>query len=461
MIEKLSGLDILVIVIFLLVTTWLSRSRRGQPPKQNGNEFLLMSRGLTLPLFIATLTSTWYGGIFGVTQIAYEKGIYSFFTQGLFWYLPYAFFAIFLVKRIRQFQVSSLPELLGAKYGPTARKYSALVIFCHALPVTYGICLGVLINMLFGWHYLWGMSLGVTLVAGYCAVGGFRAIVKTDAWQFVFMFVAVISLTVATWSHYGGWDFLQAHLPKSHFDWRGDSTLTAVIWLLIASSSTLVHPVFYQRCLAAKSDKVAITGIFIAMACWLVFDICTTVGGLYARAILPHAPSEQAYFLLGLELMPTGLRGLFVAGIAATILSTLDSFLFISATSLSYDFMGSNQVHTHRVSIVVSSVILVGLAMIFGARFEAVWYFMESVFSVCLVVPTLVALFIKQAFSGRTFLFASILSLLTFLGGHLWLMDGPWASAPFLLAHSVAIATFLASKVKDQAQTKLAVAANL
>ena len=46
-----------------------------------------MGRKLTLPLFIATLVATWYGGIFGVAQIAFENGIYNFVTQGFFWYI--------------------------------------------------------------------------------------------------------------------------------------------------------------------------------------------------------------------------------------------------------------------------------------------------------------------------------------------------------------------------------------
>ena len=46
---------------------------------------MIMARTLTLPLFIATLVASWYGGIFGVTEISYNTGIYCFLTQGIFW----------------------------------------------------------------------------------------------------------------------------------------------------------------------------------------------------------------------------------------------------------------------------------------------------------------------------------------------------------------------------------------
>jgi len=46
-------------------------------------------------LFVGTLVATWYGGIFGVTFIAFEKGLYNFLTQGVFWYIAYLIFACF------------------------------------------------------------------------------------------------------------------------------------------------------------------------------------------------------------------------------------------------------------------------------------------------------------------------------------------------------------------------------
>ncbi len=88
---------------------------------KNGTvELLLMGRRLTLPLFVATLVATWYGGIFGVTALTFEKGIYNFLTQGVFWYITYLIFAFFLVKKIRQHQVLTIPDLAQKLFGPNA-----------------------------------------------------------------------------------------------------------------------------------------------------------------------------------------------------------------------------------------------------------------------------------------------------------------------------------------------------
>ncbi|HLD43896.1 MAG TPA: sodium:solute symporter family protein, partial [bacterium] len=83
-------------------------------------DHLIMGRSLGLTLFVGTLVSTWYGGIFGVTEIAFNQGIYNFVTQGFFWYLTYLIFAFCLVDKIRQYEAITLPELIKKMFGPRA-----------------------------------------------------------------------------------------------------------------------------------------------------------------------------------------------------------------------------------------------------------------------------------------------------------------------------------------------------
>ncbi len=75
-------------------------------------DHLIMGRQLTLPLFVATLVATWYGGIFGVTKIAFEQGIFNLVTQGGFWYLSYLLFALFLVDKIEPYRAVTFPDLI-------------------------------------------------------------------------------------------------------------------------------------------------------------------------------------------------------------------------------------------------------------------------------------------------------------------------------------------------------------
>lgn len=404
----------------------------------SNTDYLVMGRGLSLPLFVATLTSTWYGGILGVTQIAFMHGIYSFVTQGLFWYLSYILFALFLVKKIRRHQVLSVPELIGLRFGMKARKYSALLLFMHALPITYALSLGIVLHMIMGIDLMWALLLGVGIVAFYTAVGGLRGVVVTDAVQFMLMFVAVIMVVGFSWFTIGDVHTLKASLPVEYFSLNQPGLLSrGFIWLFIACTTTFIHPVFYQRCLAAHSDQTAQVGIGFAMLFWLLFDTCTCLGGMYARLLLPQADSATAYVHLAMHILPHGLKGLFLAGVLATIVSTLDSFLLVSGTAISYDFLSKRHTpYAHYGAIGLTSFLVMLIGLLYRGDFEASWLFMEGAFSCALLPSVLVALFIRTPLPTKNFGIPAVGAMGAFLIASLLRSMHCIAIEPFFIGHS-------------------------
>lgn len=176
----------LVLVITLASILYGNKVKKKLPESEElgAVELLLMGRRLTLPLFVATLVATWYGGIFGVTALAFEKGIYNIVTQGFFWYLSYLIFAFFLVKKIRDYQIITIPELAGKIFGPKAEKVTAILNFLNLLPLAYTISLGLFLQALFGGNLFANTLGGVLLVTLWSMWGGFRAVVFSDVVQF-------------------------------------------------------------------------------------------------------------------------------------------------------------------------------------------------------------------------------------------------------------------------------------
>ncbi|HCW75730.1 MAG TPA: sodium:phosphate symporter, partial [Candidatus Marinimicrobia bacterium] len=83
---------------------------------------------------------------------------------------------------------------------------------------------------------------------------------------------------------------------------------------------------------ATKNPETARTGIIIAVCCWFVFDLLTTWTGLLARALLPSTTIPgQAFLDLSAKILPVGIQGLFLLGIFATVMSTLDSTTLVTA----------------------------------------------------------------------------------------------------------------------------------
>ncbi|MGE3609275.1 MAG: sodium:solute symporter [Bacteriovoracaceae bacterium] len=385
------------------------KNKLDENEKLSSLELLLMGRKLTLPLFVATLVATWYGGIFGVTTQTFEKGIYNFITQGLFWYICYLFFAFFLVKKIRSHNVLTISEMAGKIFGPKAEKVTATLNFLNLLPIAYTISLGLFLQAVFGGSLFMNSAIGVVIVAIYSLWGGFRAVVFSDVVQFFFMIASVALVVIFAWAKFGSPLILLDRLPPSHFEWHGGESLgTIFVWGFIALS-TLVDTNFYQRCLAAEDEKTARRGILISTVIWIFFDCCTTLGALYARMAMPDGDPQNAYLQFAIQVSPNGVRGLILAGVLATILSTLDSYLFNAATCISYDFFrlkNKFKLWHHHLALIIVAII----SILFGTHFEGnvieVWKTLGSFSAACLLFPLLIGQWFPGKISEKQFCWA-------------------------------------------------------
>lgn len=441
--------SLILLVTFLSVLYGLSlrkkSSQRGAQERQpSWVEYLLMGRQLTLPLFVATLVSTWYGKIFAVTQIAYENGVYSFLTQGIFWYVSYGLFAYFLARKIRQYKVMTLPALLAKLIGPGPAKFSALLVFIKTLPVAYAIGLGIFIEFLFGVPFFYATLIGIGFVIFYSLFGGFRAVVFSDLIQFGVMYGGLISIVVFSYMTFGGVSFLQENLPASHFSFTGSYSLsTTFVWFFIALSTTFLNPTFYQRCFAANKDSTASRGIWISIVFWIGFDLCQLLVGLYAKATLPDANPMNVCLTYALQVLPMGWKGFMLAAICATILSTLDSFLFISSTVLSYDlkiFKKTSPFQSHLYTLILTGLMTVLLTIVYEGHVETIWRTIKSFFAACLLVPILWNILFPRSIKTRDF---ALISLNVISSMIVWQWLKPFDLDGFYVGNGVALATAL------------------
>ena len=424
LIDTITPLDWIIFTIVILATgfsvIWGMRLKNKSQDKDDDQttylDLLLMGRQLTLPLFVATLVATWYGGIFGVTEIAFKQGVFNFVTQGAFWYLAYIIFAFFIIDKIKDKQAVTLPDLIGKMFGPKSAKLSAIFNFFNVLPIAYAISLGIFSKMLFGGELWINTAIGVSFVLLYSMWGGFRAVVFSDLVQFFVMCSAVLIVLILSVTTFGGLEFLKSNLPSSYFSLTGTVGIgTTFVWGFIALS-TLVDPNFYQRCFAADSSKTAKKGILISTFIWFCFDICTTFGAMYAKAVIPEAESSHAYLLYAAQILPNGLRGLMLAGILATILSTIDSYLFLAGTTLAYDLapkkLRSNPM-VHHLGILTVGVLAVIMAQIFNGDIKTVWKTLGSLSAACLLFPVMFGYIFPGRISDKQFVATCISGVIT------------------------------------------------
>ena len=335
----LSPIDIGIIMLYfggVLFVGYRSTRRTGTSEE----DFLLAGRSLTLPIFVMTLVSTWYGGILGVGEFSYRYGISNWVIQGVPYYIFAALFAFTLAKKIRGTNLFTIPDKLEAAYDKKTAVLGSILTFILMTPAPYILMLSVFLQMLFGWNLL--VSLGVTAVVAvsYLYAGGFRADVETDVLEFFLMFAGFAVIIPYSFLRYGGFAFLESRLPAHHLTATGGNSIQyVVVWFFIALW-TLVDPAFHQRCYAAKSGTVAQKGILISIVFWFLFDFMTATAGLYARAAIPNLREPMmAYPALAEEILPPVAKGMFYVGMLATIMSTLNTLAFVSAQTLGRDIL--------------------------------------------------------------------------------------------------------------------------
>jgi solute:Na+ symporter, SSS family len=435
----LSTIDMLLIGLYfaavLAIGFFAGRRTRGG----NALEYLLAGRSLTVPLFVMTLVSTWYGGILGVGEFSYRYGISNWVIQGVPYYVFALVFAVVLAKRIRATNLTTIPDMLEHAYDRRTAILGAGLTFLLMTPAPYVLMLGVLLQMLTGWHPAVCVIAGTLVTTVYLLTGGFRSDVYTDVFEFVLMFLGFGIIIPFAVSQYGGWAFLTAHVPAQHLTWNGGNPLQFVlVWFFIALW-TLVDPAFHQRCYAAKSGAVAQRGILWSIVFWIVFDAMTATAGLYARAILPDLQQPlMAYPQLAEVILPSAAKGLFFIGLLATIMSTLNTLAFVSATTLGRDMVwrmmrgrGGDRAETGgsgrgeegmwvRIGLLASGVLAVVLALVIPSVIK-LWYTIGTVIVPGLLVPLVTAYFISVRVGAR-WAFASMCSgWLISLG---WLVAG-------------------------------------
>jgi SSS family solute:Na+ symporter len=329
-------LDITVVLLYLaaLAGVWW----RGTRSRGGADDYLVAARALTLPAFVATLVATWYGGILAVGEYAWRYGVSNWLVFGVPYYAGAALFALLVARRARGTALYTLPDLVHARYGRTPAVVAAGLVFVQTAPAAYILMLGTLLAAMLGAPLVPCILAAAVLSVFHVDRGGLPSVVAADRLQAVLMFGGFAMLVAFLLAQHGGPSFLEGRVPESHFAWDGGQGAAAIaVWYVIALG-TLVEPAFWQRAYAARDPRTARTGVLVSIACWALFDLMTTTAGLYARALLPTlADPVMAFPELARITLPPLALGVFFVGMLATVMSTIDSYAFLAATTLSRD----------------------------------------------------------------------------------------------------------------------------
>lgn len=337
------SLDLSIIVAFLVVSFLIGVWER---KRITLDDYWVNSRRTGPFTVTATMLSTFIGtgSLLALATVAYRGGIAALILGGSFtlYFLLFAFILAPRLKRVGdRLQAYTLPDIFRVRYGKAVGLITALLnltIFLLFLAEQF-VGGGAFLAQFTGAPLLGAtLSAGLVLIA-YTAVGGLRADIRTDVFQFCIMFVLLMVFLPLLWQKSGGWMTLRS-LPEAL--WTGSGFASPGIILagfLTLGMTTMTSMDVWQRAFAARDESAARWGMAGAAALTFPFFLLATLMGMFGAALFPELPDPNGLVPRELtEILPIGLRGLTLAGFFAAIMSSADTCLLIVSQTLVNDF---------------------------------------------------------------------------------------------------------------------------
>lgn len=264
------ALDGSIVGIYLLVTMIAGLMVRKYVGKVE--DFLVAGREMNVYLGIASLAATEFGIVTAmyVAQAGYTKG-FSGAIPGIC--MAVAMLAVgltgFCVKKLRDSNVMTLPELFQNRFGSQVRWLAGVVIVLGGL-LNMGAFLrlgGEFLVVTCGFqleHLVWMMTAMLLAVAIYTIMGGMLSVLVTDFLQFIVMSLGLLAVSFLIMKNIGLDSIVGA--VKTHVGPGGlnpiadpkQGTITIIYQLIFQLAVVLTWQTVIARFLAAKDSNTGL-----------------------------------------------------------------------------------------------------------------------------------------------------------------------------------------------------------
>lgn len=248
----------------------------------------------------------------------------------------------------RQTGSITINDLLFARYQNKVVVWLAcisLLLAFFGMMVVQFIGAGRLLETTLGLPYEWSIGVFALVIGLYTFIGGFRAVVLTDTVQGLVMLIGTILLLGATLVATGGMDnamtTLHAIDPRlltpTGVDDKLSATFMLSFWVLVCFGLIgLPHTVV--RAMAYKDSRSLHRGILVGTVVMTVLVLGMHLAGVLARAVVPELDvPDKVIPTLMMTVLPPFVAGIFLAAPMAAIMSSIDSMLIQSSSTLIKD----------------------------------------------------------------------------------------------------------------------------
>ena len=259
-------LELIIIAVYFLsmIAIGLASRRRAG----GVDDFFVAGRKGSTLLITGSLLATIIGGsaIMVTSKLGFIQGL-----TGAWWLLVGTIglvaLGVFLARRVREFRLYTLPELVEKQYDKRVALAGSILIVVAWIGVVGAqiIAAGSIMSVLgVGSAQLW-MVLFTGVFVVYTILGGQHAIIRTDSLQAVIIFAGIFSALALLLTYLGGLSGLKDSLSPEQFAFPIGSNFDSyelVKLLLLVGLAYVVGPDMYSRLFCAKDSKVARNSVF-------------------------------------------------------------------------------------------------------------------------------------------------------------------------------------------------------
>jgi len=376
----------IIVVIYLLAMLWIGWY--SSTKVTNNTDFMVAGRRLGPFLMAGTLAATEIGG--GSSLGVVQNGM-SGYGLSAAWYIiamGLAFVILsFVAPKFRAATVKTVPEYFRRRYGKSCGIITSVIMLLPLIGLTAGqfIASAVILSTMLSINYQVAVIIVAVVVTVYSIMGGLWSVTLTD---FVQVFLIVIGMLIAVpfaLKDAGGWANVTANIPAGTLNLFQGYDLFGIISLVVMYTATFsVGQEAVSRFYAAKNEKTAKTGAWLAAMINFIYAFIPTILGIITLALINMGRFDAAQFesvgaryalpILAMRTMPALICGLLFSGIISATMSSSDSDLLGAGSIFANDIYkavlkpDATSKQVMRVTKIVMC--LVGVASMFIALFN-------------------------------------------------------------------------------------------
>lgn len=383
------------LVISLLIGIYYSRSVGKQ---RSVEEYLMGNRRITcLPVALSLLV-TFQSGI---SLLGLPVEIYYYGTQiymgiiGLV--IGNIIVAAFIVPVLHPLHITSVYEYLEMRFQSRAVRVVGCILGLLFTMTYMAICLflpGLAMESVTGFPKWASIAVVAAVVVIYTMMGGLKAVVWTDVFQFVVMLTGIITLLIKVCSRYGFqdvWDTANDGGRLQFFNLDSDPTSRQTFWAVTIGTITswignALSQSGIQRICATESIAEARKSVIFNLPAAVLYETLMTFLGVvifayYSMAacdlqeaeVIQSSNEIVPYFMMEQLSEIPGLAGLFLACLFSATLSTMSSGLIAISALVWEDLIQPyfRCFSLRQASLVTKTTVPVFAAVIVGMSFLA------------------------------------------------------------------------------------------